>query len=239
MPPASTAMHAIARCLLFLLLFAVTSTAEEPLLEDLDLDNPANDWHRDYMTGHPGHTFKKDPWTSTALMLAGQKVVPHTGKPLRMTDLFNSNSVDRMLLKALGIPAKGVTNVVLCPATPKSGELDMVVAKYKSGVEFEIRRCKCVWVLIPSEPIKDLDEFQKKLGLTLTRYPASIVKSVLPPEAFSLRAQIAGTDLPPYLADATIHETPKGLILAGSLILEPPPRPLSHQVWDNRQWFPR
>lgn len=232
-------MHAIARCLLPLLFLAVTCMAEEPVWEDLELDNSAYDWHREFMPGDPDHTFKKDPWTSTALMLAGQKAVPHTGPPLPMADMFANTSMDRMLLKALGIPAKGQRKGVLCPATPESGGLDMVVAKFKSGVEFEIRICKCVWVLIPAEPIKDLEEFQRKLGISLTRYPASVVKSVVPPEASSVRAQIVGTDIPPYLADATIHETPKGLILAGSIILEPPPRPLSHQIWDNRQWFPR
>ncbi|QIF03388.1 hypothetical protein [Roseimicrobium sp. ORNL1] len=205
----------------------------------MELDEPRYDWRPTEMPGHPDHTFKKDPWTSTALMLAEQKMVPHAGKPFRMADMFNDNFMDRMLLKALGISARGTAKVVLCPATPESGGLDMVVAKYKSGVEFEIRRCKFVWVLVPAQPIKDLDELKVKLGLSLTRYPGSIVKSTLPPEASSLRAQIVGDDLPPYLADATVHETPKGLILAGSLILEPPQIPISHQIRDNRQWFPR
>jgi hypothetical protein len=232
-------MNAIARYLLHILFFAVTSMAEEPVLENLDLDNPRYDWNRKEMVGHSGHTFKKDPWTSTALMLAEQKVVPQTGKPHRMTEMFVSDEMDHMLLRALGIPAKRTAKGILCPATPESGALDMVVARYKSGVEFEIRKCKLIWVLVPSEPINDLDKLKKKLGLSLTRYPASIVKSTLPPDAFSLRAQIVGDDLPPYLADATIQETPKGLILAGSLILQPAPVPISHQIWDNRQWFPR
>lgn len=232
-------MNAITRCLLPILLLTVTSMAEEPVWKDLELDGPAYDWNRVFMTGDSRHTFKEDPWTSTALMLAEQEVVPQTGEPLSMTNMFASNTDDRLVLKALGIPARGALKGVLCPATPESGRLDMVVTKYKSGVEFEIRRCNCVWVLIPSEPIKNVDEFKRKLGITLNRYPAVIVKSVLPPEFFSLRAQFMGTDLPPYLADAIIHETPKGLILAGSLIFEPPQTPISHQIWHNRKWFSR
>jgi hypothetical protein len=221
------------------LAFATTPSSvcaqSSDLPQKVDLSDPQFDWNPATMYAWPENSFAKDPWTEVALRLSRQteqaNCVPSVASSLRL----GCSSFERILFKALGMQPSRTSDVIIRMGV-QPDELDMLVTSYVAGAPFELRQSRWVWAILIPGPKSDVKGALGSLGIDLRKYNAEISWKIEDKET-GQRGKFIGSGLPPFLSDASVHETPQGVMIAGSKIMGDIPVPPSHAVQQNLVWF--